>query len=291
MAQNIFQQNVSNLYGAQQQQEYDQLKKLQQERKRTQGLENLYRIMMGQAPTFGGSGASTLSVEEGPSRAEIETEQLHKKIQQQGITSQQGVSELLSGSEASFEASDAIRKNMPLYDLGDPVTLYQVAEGRVSPLEQTFQSKDIAGIEGAISQGAFRDKEDAEAFALNENLLRVEADLRELAIKTNGDINEEDIEKLIINKPDYETNPFLMTALKSVTSGMDLDVKIFVLNLLSLIVILMRFYFLTKQEKIILIILQIYMLILNKLLKEQIYLLVKILLKLLLQIQKKIQLP
>ncbi len=182
--------------------------------------------MTNQAPNFGGSGVSISSIQEGPSRAEIETEQLHRAIQQQGITSQQDVAELLSDSGASFEASDAIRKNMPLYDLGDPVTLYQVAGGRVAPWEQTFQSKDISGIEGAISQGAFRNKEDAEAFALNENLLRVESDLRELSIKNEGDINEEDIEKLIINKPDYQSNPFLMTALKSVTSGMDLDVKI-----------------------------------------------------------------
>ena len=85
MAQDIFQQNVSNLYGAQQQQEYDKLKKLQQERKRTQGLENLYRIMMGQSPKFGGSSTPISSVQEGPSRAEIEAEQALQGARSQGI--------------------------------------------------------------------------------------------------------------------------------------------------------------------------------------------------------------
>ena len=221
-----FQSNVDNMYLQSMVPSSNRAAELEAEKRRTQGIINLVRALKGQPLTAGSSSYASSTQSAMPSRAEIETEQLHKGIQEQGITTQQGVAELLSDSGASFEASDLIRKNLPLYNLGDPVNLYQVANGRVVPLEESFQSKDISGIESAISQGAFRNKEDAEAFALNENLLRVEADLREVGLKTEGDINNADVEKLILNKPDYLTNPFLMTALKSATSAMDLDVKI-----------------------------------------------------------------
>ena len=116
MAQDIFQQNVSNLYGAQQQQEYDKLKKLQQERKRTQGLENLYRIMMGQSPKFGGSSTPISSVQEGPSRAEIEAEQALQGARSQGIQTREELATYLSGIDASLGATKAIMDESDSFD-------------------------------------------------------------------------------------------------------------------------------------------------------------------------------
>ena len=224
MAQNIFQQNVSNLYGTQQQQEYDQLKQLQQERQRTQGLQNLYNIMMGKAPTFGGTSVTASSTQEGPSRAEIETEALLQEARDRGVTTTQGLGALASEVGASYGATDALRKQKDLFDLGDLTTLYTVDGLNVAPLNQQFQTGDISGIRGAVGQGAFRSRAEAEAFAMQEALKKVNEDLRQLSISNQGDINQNDIEKLKIRDSNYVTNPILGLALTNATQGMNLNV-------------------------------------------------------------------
>lgn len=142
MAQNIFQQNVSNLYGAQQQQGHDQLKKLQQERKRTQGLENLYRIMTGQAPTFGGSSASTSSIQEGPSRAEIEAEQALQGARRQGIQTPEELATYLSGIDASLGATKAIMDESDSFDY-DASNLLKSTNTAISGANELYLSQQL----------------------------------------------------------------------------------------------------------------------------------------------------
>ena len=147
-----------------------------------------------------------------------------QEARDRGVTTTQGLGSLASEVGASYEATDALRKQKDLIDLGDLTTLYTVNGFNVSPSEQQFQSGDISGIRGAVSQGAFRSRAEAEAFAMQEALLKVEKDLREISVKTKGDINKDDIERLKINDPRYITNPILGLALTNATQGMNLDV-------------------------------------------------------------------
>ena len=219
-----FQSNVDNMYLQSLIPANNRAAELEAEKRRTQGIINLVRALKGQPLTAGSysDGSSTQTAM--PSRAEIETEALLQEARDRGVTTTQGLGSLASEVGASYEATDALRKQKDLIDLGDLTTLYTVNGFNVSPSEQQFQSGDISGIRGAVSQGAFRSRAEAEAFAMQEALLKVEKDLREISVKTKGDINKDDIERLKINDPRYITNPILGLALTNATQGMNLDV-------------------------------------------------------------------
>ena len=197
---------------------------LEAEKRRTQGIINLVRALKGQPLTSGSSSYGSSTQTAMPSRAEIETEALLKEARGRGVTTTQGLGSLASEVGASYDATDALRKQKDLFDLGDLTTLYNVNGFNVSPSEQQFQSGDISGIRGAVGQGAFTSRDEAEAFAMQEALLKVEKDIREISVRTKGDINKDDIEKLKINDPRYITNPILGLALSNATKGMNLDV-------------------------------------------------------------------
>lgn len=219
-----FQSNVDNMYLQSLIPANNRAAELEAEKRRTQGIINLVRALKGQPLTAGSYSNGSSSQTAMPSRAEIETEALLQEARDRGVTTTQGLGSLASEVGASYEATDALRKQKDLIDLGDLTTLYTVNGFNVSPSEQQFQSGDISGIRGAVSQGAFRSRAEAEAFAMQEALLKVEKDLREISVRTEGDINKNDIEKLKINDPRYITNPILGLALTEATKGMNLDV-------------------------------------------------------------------
>lgn len=219
-----FQSNVDNMYLQSLIPANNRAAELEAEKRRTQGIINLVRALKGQPLTAGSSSYGSSPQTAMPSRAEIETEALLQEARDRGVTTTQGLGALASEVGASYDATDALRKQNDLFDLGDLTTLYNVNGFNVSPSEQQFQSGDISGIRGAVSQGAFRSRAEAEAFAMQEALLKVEKDLREISVRTKGDINKDDIEKLKINDSRYITNPILGLALTNATKGMNLDV-------------------------------------------------------------------
>lgn len=219
-----FQSNVDNMYLQSLIPANNRAAELEAEKRRTQGIINLVRALKGQPLTAGSSSYGSSPQTAMPSRAEIETEALLQEARDRGVTTTQGLGALASEVGASYDATDALRKQNDLFDLGDLTTLYNVNGFNVSPSEQQFQSGDISGIRGAVNQGAFRSRAEAEAFAMQEALLKVEKDLREISVRTKGDINKDDIEKLKINDSRYITNPILGLALTNATKGMNLDV-------------------------------------------------------------------
>lgn len=226
MADNIFQQNVSNLYGASLQAEYDKESALNAERRRTQGIANLVRVMRGQSPDFSSAGYTGDSSTSLPKREEIEASQFIQQIQEEGG----GLNPYEMGQRASdvglsIGALDKVKDVTKMFDPGKRVQLWSVDKlGQVTPSNVYVNENEREKIQSYTNQGYFESESAAKAagFASIAN----EVNSRWVSFiqgKKYDDVTQQDVEQFKRANQELWRSDNAVAALRNVIEGYDLE--------------------------------------------------------------------
>jgi len=224
MADNIFQQNVSNLYGASLQAEYDKEAALNAERRRTQGIANLVRVMRGQSPDFSSAGYTGDSSTSLPKREEIEASQFIQQIQEEGG----GLNPYEMGQRASdvglsIGALDKVKDVTKMFDPGKRVQLWNVDKlGQATPSNVYVNENEREKIQSYTNQGYFESESAAKAAGFSS--IANEVNSRWVSfIQGKKDVTQQDVEQFKRANQELWRSDNAVAALKNVVEGYDLE--------------------------------------------------------------------
>lgn len=224
MADNIFQQNVSNLYGASLQSEYDKEAALEAERRRTQGIANLVRVMRGQSPDFSSAGRSGGSSASLPKREDIEASQFIRQIQEEGG----GLNPYEMGQKASdvglsIGALDQVKDVTKMFDPGKRVQLWSADKlGQVTPSNIYVNENEREKIQSYTNQGYFESESAAKAAGFS--YISNDVNSRWISfIKGKKDVTQQDVEDFKRANQELWRSDNAVAALKNLVDGYDLE--------------------------------------------------------------------
>ena len=224
MADNIFQQNVSNLYGASLQAEYDKAAALDAERRRTQGIANLVRVMRGQSPDFSSAGYTGGSSTSLPKREEIEASQFIQQIQEEGG----GLNPYEMGQRASdvglsIGALDKVKDVTKMFDPGKRVQLWNVDKlGQATPSNVYVNENEREKIQSYTNQGYFESESAAKAAGFSSISNEVNSRWTSF-IQGKKDVTQQDVEQFKRANQELWRSDNAVAALKNVVEGYDLE--------------------------------------------------------------------
>jgi len=225
MADNIFQQNVSNLYGASLQAEYDKEAALEAERRRTQGIANLVRVMRGQSPDFSSAGYSSGSSASLPKREDIEAAQFIQQIQEEGG----GLNPYEMGQKASdvglsIGALDQVKDVTKMFDPGKRVQLWNVDKlGQVTPSNIYVNENEREKIQSYTNQGYFESESAAKAAGFSYIADEVSSRWTSFLEGKKGDVVQQDVEDFKKANQELWRSDNAVAALKNLVDGYDLE--------------------------------------------------------------------
>ncbi len=223
MADNIFQQNVSNLYGASLQAEYDRAAALEEERRRTQGLTNLVRIMRGQSPNFSSEGYSSGSSASLPKREDIEAAQFIQQIQEEGGLNPYEMGQRASDVGLSIGALDQVKDVTKMFNPGKRVQLWNVDKlGQVTPSNIYVGENEREKIQHLTNQGHFESESAAKAAGFAAIADEVSSRWESFNKGKKG-VTQQDVEDFKLANQELWRSDNAVAALKNIVDGYDLE--------------------------------------------------------------------